>query len=103
MLDQRTGLVLCRHHNGHAAHAGDVSGRDYGGRQWEGRNVGDGASLLAVGLWQCLGLWQLGVTLRHGQRAAVGASLSCAGVLASRERAAVAVAKVVWRGGAVAL
>lgn len=102
VLDQRAGLVLCRHHDGHAAHAGDVGGRDRRGGQWEG---GGGAGLqlqlqllLAVGLWQRLGLGQLGVALRPGQGAAVGA-----GALAVRQRVAVAVAEVVGRGGAVAL
>lgn len=102
VLDQRAGLVLCRHHDGHAAHAGDVGGRDGRGGQW-GRDGGGGASLLAVGLWQRLGLGQLGVALRPGHRGAVGTDLGCAGALAARQRAAVAVAKVVWCGGAVAL
>lgn len=103
MLDQGAGLVLCRHHDGHAAHAGDVCGRDRGGGQGEGRDGGGGASLLAVGLWQRLGLGQLGVALRPGHVATVGADLGSAGALAAWQRAAVAVAKVVWRGGAVAL
>lgn len=101
-LDQRAGLVLCRHHDGHAAHSGDVGGRDGRGGQREGpwvRDDGGGASLLAVGcLWQRLGLRQLGVALRPGRGAPVGAVDP-----ATRQRAAVAVTKVVWRGGAVAL
>lgn len=121
VLDQRAGLVLCRHHDGHAAHAGDVGGRDPGGGRWEGPQGGEGGGgadlqlqlllkllqlqlLLAVGLWQRLGLRQLGVALRPGEGAAVDADLGPrGGVLAARQRAAVAVAEVVGRGGAVAL
>lgn len=103
MLDQRACLVLCRHHDGHTAHAGDVGGRDSGGGQWEGRDGGGGASLLAVGLWQHLGLGQLGVALWPGHVGAVGANVCSTGALAPRQRATVTVAEVVWRGGAMAL
>lgn len=89
MLDQRPGLVLCRHHNGHASHAGDVGSCDSGGGQ---RRRGGGCLelhlWLAVGLWQCLSLGQLGVALRPGEGAAVGAGLRRDGLAA-------------WQGGVV--
>lgn len=73
-LDQRSCLVLCRHHNGHPSHAGDVGGSYCGGGQWC-RSGGDLQLRLAIGLGQHLGLRQLGVALRLGQRATIGARL----------------------------
>ncbi|KAI9516491.1 hypothetical protein NQZ68_015993, partial [Dissostichus eleginoides] len=74
-LHQRSGLVLCRHHDGHPSHAGDVGGSDRGG----GQRWGGGGSLevlrLAVGLREHLGLGQLAVALWPGEGAAVGAGL----------------------------
>lgn len=60
---QRTCLVLCRHHDGYATHAGDVGSGDCGGGQW----WGGGSLRLAVGLQQHLSVGQLGVTLRSGE------------------------------------
>lgn len=57
VLDERPGLVLCGHHDGHPSHPGDVGSCDCGGGQWRWR----GGSLvpklrLAVGLRQRLRL-----------------------------------------------
>lgn len=103
LLDQRPGLVLCRHHNGHASHAGDVGSCDSGGGQ---RRRGGGCLQLhlrlAVGLWQCLSLGQLGVALRPGEGAAVGAGLRGDG-LAAWQGGVVVVAEVGGGRGSVAL
>lgn len=88
-LDQRSSLVLCRHHNGHPSHAGDVGSCDCGGGQrWRG---GGGLELqlrLAVCLRQRLSLGQLGVTLWPGKGASIGAGLRGDGLPA-------------WQGGVV--
>lgn len=98
MLDQRSSLVLCRHHNGHPSHAGDVGSCDCGGGQrWRG---GGGLELqlrLAVGLRQRLSLGQLGVALWPGKGAPIGAGLRGDGLPAWQ--GGVVVVAVVGRGG----
>lgn len=95
MLDQRSGLVLCRHHNGHPSHAGDVGGCDCGGGQWWRPRNG-----LVVGLRQHLSLGQLGGAFRSGQGAPVGAGLGGDG-LSARQGGIVVVAVVGGGGGAM--
>lgn len=99
--DQRSGLVLCRHHDGHTTHAGDVrGGYSGGGQRWRG---GSGLELhlkLAVGLRRRLSLGQLGVALWSGQGAPVGAGLRRNG-LSTRQGGVVVVAVVGGGGGSV--
>lgn len=93
---QRTCLVLCRHHDGHATHAGDVGSGDCGGGQWR---RGGGSLRLAVGLRQHLSVGQLGVALRSGEGAPAGAGLRGEGP--ARQTAVVVVAVVGGGGGSV--
>lgn len=90
---QRTCLVLCRHHDGYATHAGDVGGGDCGG----GQRRGGGSLRLAVGLQQHLSVGQLGVTLRSGEGATAAGGLRGDGP--TRQAAAVVVAVVRGGGG----
>lgn len=94
---QRTCLVLCRHHDGHATHAGDVGSGDCGGGQWW---WGGGSLWLAVGLRQHLSVGQLGVTLRSGEGAPAGAGLRGEGP-ARQTAVVVAVVGGGWGGGSV--
>lgn len=69
-------MVLCRNHNRHASHAGDVGGHDGGGGQrWRGRRSLDLQLRVAVCLRHCLGLGQLGVALGPGHGAATAAAI----------------------------
>lgn len=100
-LDQRPGLVLCRHHYGHTSHAGDVGGCDCGGGQrWRGGSSLELQLRLAVGLRQHLSLGQLGVTLWSGKGTPVGAGLRGDG-LSSWQGGIVVVAVVGGSGGSV--
>lgn len=94
VLHQRSGLVLCRHHDGHTSHAGYVGGGYHRGRQgWWAWNL-----VLGIGLGYRLSLRERGGTLCSRQRAAIGAR--CCGVarLAAWQGAAVVVT-VVWHVG----
>lgn len=89
LLDQRTCLVLRRHHDGHSTHAVDVGGCDGGGGQrWRGWSRLELPLQLAVGLRQLLGLGQMAVALLY--RRPIG-GLGGDG-LSMRQRAAVVVA-----------
>lgn len=94
-------MVLCRHHNGHPSHASDVGGGDGGGGQRRGHGrVLELYLRLAVAQGRSLGLRQLGVALRSGQRAPVGAGLRGDG-LVTGQGGVVVVAVVGGGGGSV--
>lgn len=93
LLDQRAGLVLCRHHDGHPSHAVDVGGCDGGGGQrWGGRSGLKLPLQLAVGLRQLLGLGQMAVALLNPVGGLGGGGLSVG------QRAAVVVAEMSGSG-----
>lgn len=96
--NQRSSLVLRRHHDGYPPHAGNVGGGDGGGGEWRGhRCVLDLYLRLAVAHGRSLGLRQLGVALRSRQRAPVGAGLRGDGLVTGQ--GAVVVVAVVGGGG----
>lgn len=95
--DQRTCLVLCRHHDGHPAHAGDVGSSTCRGGQWW---WGGGGLRLAVDLRPPLDLGQKGVALWSREGAPIGGGVRRIG-LPLRQTSAIVVAVVggCWGGG----
>lgn len=94
-LHQRSGLILCRHHDGHSSHAGDVGGGYHRGRQgWWAWNL-----VLGIGLGYRLGLRERGGTLCSRQRAAIGDRCCRVARLAAWQGAAVVVTIVLHVGG----